>query len=98
MRVIRFKYVCGCMLCMYACYDEGCDDITDLPGKKARQRRRMSSPTTPASASVNREALNLIKQAEQAASYKGWFGANKLDDAADLYGRAANAFKLSKNC
>ncbi|KAI9328129.1 soluble NSF attachment protein [Zopfochytrium polystomum] len=43
-----------------------------------------------------REGHALMKEAEKAASYKGWFGANKTDEAADLYSRAANAFKLAK--
>ncbi|KND03751.1 uncharacterized protein SPPG_01207 [Spizellomyces punctatus DAOM BR117] len=43
-----------------------------------------------------REGRTLITEADKKASYKGWFGNNKLDDAADLYGKAANAFKLAK--
>ncbi|KAJ3102614.1 hypothetical protein HDU97_000398 [Phlyctochytrium planicorne] len=43
-----------------------------------------------------KEALQLLDQAEKKAKYTGWFGANKLDEAADLYARAANAFKLAK--
>ncbi|KAI8923368.1 soluble NSF attachment protein [Entophlyctis helioformis] len=38
----------------------------------------------------------LMAEAERKAKAKGWFGGNKLDEAADLYGRAGNAFKLAK--
>ncbi|KAJ3218981.1 hypothetical protein HDU67_003345 [Dinochytrium kinnereticum] len=43
-----------------------------------------------------KEALSLLDQAEKKAKYTGWFGTNKLDEAADLYARAANCFKLAK--
>jgi hypothetical protein len=46
----------------------------------------------------NREAVQLLKQAEEKANYKGWFGSNKMDEAVDLYGRAANSFKIAKQC
>jgi hypothetical protein len=32
------------------------------------------------------------------ATVKTFFGGNKLDEAADLFGRAGNAFKLKKQC
>ncbi|KAJ3016409.1 hypothetical protein HKX48_004050 [Thoreauomyces humboldtii] len=43
-----------------------------------------------------RDARNCLVEAEKKASHKGWFGGNKLEDAADLYSKAANAFKLAK--
>ncbi|KAI8853569.1 soluble NSF attachment protein [Chytridium lagenaria] len=42
------------------------------------------------------QALSLMDQAEKKAKYTGWFGSNKLDEASDLYARAANCFKLAK--
>ncbi|KAJ1551691.1 hypothetical protein HK405_014030, partial [Cladochytrium tenue] len=42
------------------------------------------------------EAAKLIREAEKAAAYKSWFGGTRLDEAADLYSRAANSFKLAK--
>lgn len=48
------------------------------------------------------EAAKLFVEAEKKASSKaGWFSfgsSNRLDDAADLYGRAANSYKLAQNC
>eukprot|EP00842_Homolaphlyctis_polyrhiza_P004679 jgi/Hompol1/5211/HPOL_004235-RA len=38
----------------------------------------------------------LLAEANKKATTKGWFGGIKYDEAADLYGRAGNAFKLSK--
>jgi hypothetical protein len=40
----------------------------------------------------------LLLEAQKKEKSKGWFGGNKKDDAADLYGRAANGFKLKKQC
>jgi alpha-soluble NSF attachment protein len=48
--------------------------------------------------SSNTEANDLVAQAKKKASYSGWFGGNKFDEAADLYQRAANSYKLSKDC
>ncbi|KAJ3313723.1 hypothetical protein HDU76_002559 [Blyttiomyces sp. JEL0837] len=44
----------------------------------------------------DREALALLAEAEKCANYKGWFGANKLDEASELYAKAGNCFKLAK--
>lgn len=40
----------------------------------------------------------LFAEAEKKSTQKGWFGGNKLDEAADLYGRAGNAYKLKREC
>lgn len=45
-----------------------------------------------------REGRTLLAEADKKASHKGWFGGNKLEDASDLYAKAANAFKLAKKC
>ena len=37
-------------------------------------------------------------EADKKANYTGWFGGNKLFDAAELYARAGNAYKLQKQC
>ncbi|KAI9022521.1 soluble NSF attachment protein [Hyaloraphidium curvatum] len=42
------------------------------------------------------EGEQLLAQAKKAASYTGWFGGNKLDEAAELYQKAANRFQLAK--
>ncbi|KXS19201.1 alpha-soluble NSF attachment protein [Gonapodya prolifera JEL478] len=42
------------------------------------------------------EAIALIQEAEKKATYKSWFGSSKLDEAAELYSRAANKFQLGK--
>ncbi|PVU89722.1 hypothetical protein BB561_005185 [Smittium simulii] len=42
------------------------------------------------------EARNLLKKADSKATYKGWFGSKKYDEAAELYESAANQFKVSK--
>lgn len=44
------------------------------------------------------DADALWAEANKKATQKTFFGGNKLDEAADLYGRAANAFKLKKQC
>jgi hypothetical protein len=44
------------------------------------------------------EGDKLLQEAQRKQQYKGWFGQNKLFDAADLFQRAANAYKLSKQC
>jgi alpha-soluble NSF attachment protein len=44
------------------------------------------------------DADSLLAEAKKKATVKTFFGGNKLDDAAELYGRAANAFKLKKQC
>ncbi|KAI8902255.1 soluble NSF attachment protein [Globomyces pollinis-pini] len=38
----------------------------------------------------------LLAEADKKSKTKGWFGGNKMDEAAELFGRAANAFKLQK--
>ncbi|KAJ3343649.1 nuA3 HAT complex component nto1 [Gonapodya sp. JEL0774] len=43
------------------------------------------------------EAFALIQEAEKKAAHKSWFGGNKLDEAAELFSRAANKFQLLKN-
>ncbi|KAI9090806.1 soluble NSF attachment protein [Phlyctochytrium arcticum] len=43
-----------------------------------------------------REGRNLLAEAEKKAAYKSFFGGNKLEEASDLYAKAANAFKLGK--
>ncbi|KAJ3094747.1 hypothetical protein HDU96_001492 [Phlyctochytrium bullatum] len=43
-----------------------------------------------------KEARSLLEEAEKKAKWTGWFGANKLDEASELYARAANSFKLAK--
>jgi alpha-soluble NSF attachment protein len=45
---------------------------------------------------AEREARELLAKADKKASYTGWFGGNKYEEAAELYGRAANQFKLAK--
>jgi alpha-soluble NSF attachment protein len=42
------------------------------------------------------EGLRLMAEGDEKFNHKGWFGGNKWDEAADLYGRAGNAFKLQK--
>jgi alpha-soluble NSF attachment protein len=44
------------------------------------------------------DAEALLQEARKKATAKTFFGGNKLDEAADLFGRAANAFKLKKQC
>ena len=46
------------------------------------------------------DALNYLNEAEAKLKSKGWFGLGgaKYDEAAELYGKAANAFKLVKMC
>ncbi len=39
---------------------------------------------------------SLLAEANKKENHKGWFGGNKLDEAQELYGRAANGFKLAK--
>ncbi|KAJ3085664.1 vesicular-fusion protein S17 [Quaeritorhiza haematococci] len=43
-----------------------------------------------------REAVQLLAQADKKAKQTGWFGGNKADEAAELYAKAANSFKLAK--
>ncbi|KAI9004124.1 soluble NSF attachment protein [Gaertneriomyces semiglobifer] len=43
-----------------------------------------------------RDAREALQEADRKASHKGWFGGNKLEDAGDLYAKAANSFKLAK--
>jgi hypothetical protein len=49
-----------------------------------------------------REALKLLAEAEkkskQPTGFASWFGSNTLDEAADLYSRAGNTFKIIKKC
>jgi hypothetical protein len=45
-----------------------------------------------------REALALLAKADKKATTFGWFGSNKFEDAAELYTKAANSFKLAKRC
>ncbi|KAJ3226960.1 vesicular-fusion protein S17 [Clydaea vesicula] len=45
---------------------------------------------------MNEDPYKILAEAEKAHSYKGWFGQNKLDEAAELYTKAANQFKLQK--
>jgi alpha-soluble NSF attachment protein len=46
-----------------------------------------------------REALALLAKADKkATSSTFWFGSNKYEDAAELYTKAANSFKLAKRC
>jgi len=40
----------------------------------------------------------LLADAEKKAKYTGWFGGNKLEEAAELFQRAANQLKLAKQC
>lgn len=44
------------------------------------------------------EAKDLIASASKKESHQGWFGSNKLDEAADLYARAGNIYKIHKSC
>lgn len=44
----------------------------------------------------DREALALLAKADKKATTFGWFGSNKFEDAAELYTKAANSFKLAK--
>ncbi|KAJ3166716.1 hypothetical protein HDU88_003199 [Geranomyces variabilis] len=48
------------------------------------------------SGNFDREARAHLAEAEKKANHRGWFGGNKLEEASELYGKAANAFKLSK--
>ncbi|KAI8799763.1 soluble NSF attachment protein [Cladochytrium replicatum] len=43
-----------------------------------------------------REARGYLEQAEKKAKQTGWFGSNKLDEASELFAKAANSFKLAK--
>ncbi|KAI9203067.1 soluble NSF attachment protein [Polychytrium aggregatum] len=47
-------------------------------------------------ANYEREAIGHLQEAVKKANYTGWFGGNKLDEAAELYAKAANSFKLAK--
>lgn len=40
----------------------------------------------------------ILIEARKKATHKSFFGGNKMDEAADLFGRAGNAFKLKKQC
>ncbi len=46
------------------------------------------------------DAVSYLEQAEGKLKSKGWFGLGgaKYDEAADLYAKAANAYKLVKMC
>ena len=46
------------------------------------------------------DAVNYLNQAEAKVKDKGWFGLGngKLEEASDLYAKAANAYKLVKMC
>jgi hypothetical protein len=44
------------------------------------------------------DASSLLAEAKKKETHKGWFGGNKLEESQELYGRAANAFKLAKQC
>lgn len=46
------------------------------------------------------DAVNYLAEAEAKLKNKGWFGLGgaKYDEAADLYAKAANAYKLVKMC
>lgn len=44
-----------------------------------------------------REALQIIAEAEKAGAYKSFFGGNKNEEAAELFSKAGNQFKLLKN-
>ena len=48
--------------------------------------------------STEKDAKNYLAEAEKMANYKGWFGSNKMEEAADTYNKAGNAFKLLKMC
>jgi alpha-soluble NSF attachment protein len=43
------------------------------------------------------DPVKILAKAETAKNHKGWFGGNKLDEAAELYSQAATGFKLQKN-
>ncbi|RHZ43701.1 hypothetical protein Glove_880g13 [Diversispora epigaea] len=43
-----------------------------------------------------REALAILAKADKKATTFGWFGGNKFEEAAELYNKAANTFKLAK--
>jgi alpha-soluble NSF attachment protein len=45
---------------------------------------------------MSSNGARLLEEALKKEKTKGWFGGNKKDEAADLYGRAGNAFKLEK--
>ncbi|KAJ3187253.1 vesicular-fusion protein S17 [Irineochytrium annulatum] len=46
---------------------------------------------------ADREGQKLMEEAAKRAASKGWlFGMNKMDEAADLYQKAHNSFKLAK--
>jgi alpha-soluble NSF attachment protein len=47
---------------------------------------------------TERDAIDCLKEADKLAKYTGWFGGNKQEDAADMYNKAANAFKMAKKC
>ncbi|OLY80533.1 putative vesicular-fusion protein sec17-like protein [Smittium mucronatum] len=42
------------------------------------------------------EARDLLQKANKKAEQKGWFGSRKYDEAAELFERAANQFKIAK--
>ncbi|CAG8559036.1 8132_t:CDS:2 [Ambispora leptoticha] len=43
-----------------------------------------------------REAQLILAKADKKATTFGWFGGNKFEEAAELYNKAANSFKLAK--
>jgi Soluble NSF attachment protein, SNAP len=44
------------------------------------------------------DADSILAEARKKATAKSFFGGSKLDEAADLFGRAANAYKLKRQC
>lgn len=48
--------------------------------------------------SGEREAMELIAKADKKANSSGWFSGPKRDEAAELYTKAANHYKLIKRC
>lgn len=44
----------------------------------------------------DKEGEALLAQGRKLASYVGWFGGNKLDEAAETFAKAANRFTLAK--
>lgn len=46
-----------------------------------------------------REAQELVAKADKKATSSSWFfGGNKYEEAAELYTKAANIFKMAKRC
>eukprot|EP00965_Chrysotila_dentata_P060537 2006552-Pleurochrysis_carterae.AAC.1 len=65
----------------------------------ALQRRRWMPPYQEmGDSSQDGKARALVEKAEKKINSWSFFSGNKYEDAAELYSKAANQFKVSKNC